>query len=76
MFTRIVFAGPILDTMPYVLHLCFVVTAQSDLVHFKIAIGLLLQGSKSKMSKKTKNKNKKDLLRSKLLLYICFFKIK
>lgn len=54
MFTRIVFTGPILDTMPCVLHLCFVVTAQSDLVHFKIAIGLLLQGSKSKMSKKQK----------------------
>lgn len=58
MFSRIVFSGPILDTMPYVLHLCFVVTAQRDLVHFKIAIGLLLQGSKSKMSKK----KKKDLL--------------
>lgn len=56
MFSRIVFSGPILDTMPYVLHLCFVVTAQRDLVHFKIAIGLLLQGSKSKMSKNKKIK--------------------
>lgn len=56
MFSRIVFSGPILDTMLYVLHLCFVVTAQRDLVHFKIAIGLLLQGSKSKMSKNKKIK--------------------